>query len=254
MDRDFKGVWIPKEVWLDERLNALDKIILAEIDSLDNTDVGCFASNEHIANFCQCSERKVSEAISKLIKLEYLYVESFNGRTRILRSRLSNYSRQPSKICEAESQKMLPSNINSNNNIDNNLKEKYKKEKLLSILDYWNSKNIIVHKSSNDILETINSALKKETKENIMLAIDHYKEILDSAYFFSYKWSLVDFLKRKTGYKSFLNDGSNWVNYLEWKNNPKPQYNNSKTVEKKELSDFEKNWFKEQDEKFWGKK
>ena len=26
MERDFKGVWIPKEVWLDERLGILDKI------------------------------------------------------------------------------------------------------------------------------------------------------------------------------------------------------------------------------------
>ena len=25
-NRDFKGVWIPKEVWLDTRLNALDKV------------------------------------------------------------------------------------------------------------------------------------------------------------------------------------------------------------------------------------
>jgi hypothetical protein len=41
MERDFKGVWIPKEIWLDERLNALEKIILTEIDSLDATERGC---------------------------------------------------------------------------------------------------------------------------------------------------------------------------------------------------------------------
>ena len=54
MDRDFKGIWIPKEIWLDERLNALDKIILAEINSLDGED-GCYASNQYLAEFCQCS-------------------------------------------------------------------------------------------------------------------------------------------------------------------------------------------------------
>ena len=48
--RDFKGVWFPAEVWLDERLTALDKFILMEIDSLDNDD-GCYASNEHLAKF-----------------------------------------------------------------------------------------------------------------------------------------------------------------------------------------------------------
>ena len=68
-ERDFKGVWIPKTVWLDERLNALDKVILTEIDSLDCGERGCYASNQHIADFCQCSESKVSKAISKLIGL-----------------------------------------------------------------------------------------------------------------------------------------------------------------------------------------
>ena len=66
-ERDFKGVWIPKEVWLDTRLSALDKIIFVEIDSLDSEEKGCFASNKYIAEFCQCSETKVSKSISLLI-------------------------------------------------------------------------------------------------------------------------------------------------------------------------------------------
>ena len=33
MDRDFKGVWIPKEIWLCKELSALDRVIYAEIDS-----------------------------------------------------------------------------------------------------------------------------------------------------------------------------------------------------------------------------
>jgi hypothetical protein len=53
--REFKGVWIPREVWLDRRLNALEKVILIEIDSLDSTERGCYASNKYIAEFCQCS-------------------------------------------------------------------------------------------------------------------------------------------------------------------------------------------------------
>jgi hypothetical protein len=67
--RDFKGVWIDKNVWLDTRLNALDKMILTEIDSLDASDDGCYASNEYLANFCQCSASKVSASISKLVKI-----------------------------------------------------------------------------------------------------------------------------------------------------------------------------------------
>lgn len=121
MERSFKGVWIPSEVYLDGRLNALEKIILAEIDSLDVGEKGCFATNQYIASFCQCSERKVTEAISKLIRFGYIRQENFNGRSRILRSCLANSARQDSKKCEAEE------NIHYNKiNIDIN--NSYKKD------------------------------------------------------------------------------------------------------------------------------
>ncbi len=89
ISRDFKGVWIPKNVWLDTDLNALDKIILVEIDSLDNGDKGCYASNKYLAEFCQCSEVKVSRSISCLIKLGYIYIKSFDGRRREIKSLLA---------------------------------------------------------------------------------------------------------------------------------------------------------------------
>lgn len=128
MNRDFKGVWIPREVYLDNRLNALDKIILVEIDSLDNGEEGCFASNKYLADFCQCSQTKVSNSISKLIKCGYIETVGFDGRTRNLKSRLTKFNNQPYKICEADSQILQHNNID--NNIDNNIiKEKKKKEK-----------------------------------------------------------------------------------------------------------------------------
>ena len=126
-ERDFKGVWIPKIVWLDERLNALDKVILTEIDSLDNGEKGCFASNKHISEFCQCSETKVSTSISKLIKFGYLYVKSFNGRQRILKSRLSNFERQTLKKCKADLQTLKESNTSSNTDINTSIKKKERK-------------------------------------------------------------------------------------------------------------------------------
>lgn len=126
-ERDFKGIWIPKEVWLDARLNALEKIILAEIDSLDNGERGCWASNRHIADFCQCSESKVSTAVSKLIKLGYLRVQKFDGRQRELKSCLSNFKRQDIKICEAATENLQESN--TDNNTRNNTTRKKKERK-----------------------------------------------------------------------------------------------------------------------------
>lgn len=112
--RDFKGVWIPRTVWLDDKLNALDKVILTEIDSLDMGEDGCWASNKYIADFCQCSETKVSTAVSKLIERGYLYVKSFDGRQRVLKSRLSNFERQDFIICNADSQNLKQSNTYNN--------------------------------------------------------------------------------------------------------------------------------------------
>lgn len=127
-NRDFKGVWIPKEVWLDTRLNALDKVILMEIDSLDQGEKGCYASNEHLATFCQCSKTKVSTAISKLIECGYVYIQNFDGRKRELKSRLSNFERQNIKNCNADIQNLKESNTyrNTNNNTNSKLKENNK--------------------------------------------------------------------------------------------------------------------------------
>lgn len=118
MNRDFKGIWIPKEVYLDKRLNALEKIILVEIDSLDNGEDGCYASNEYLAEFCQCSQAKVSTAISKLVKCEYLEVVSFDGRKRKIKSRMTNNKSLPFKKSKADVEKLKHNN--KVNNKDNN--------------------------------------------------------------------------------------------------------------------------------------
>lgn len=127
-ERDFKGVWIPKTVWLDIRLNALEKVILTEIDSLDNGERGCYASNKHIADFCQCSETKVSTAVTKLVKLGYLYIQKFDGRQRELKSRLSNFERQTLKESEADFKEVQESNTSNNTPSNTSNKKKERKQ------------------------------------------------------------------------------------------------------------------------------
>jgi len=123
MERDFKGVWIPKEIWLDDRLTALEKVILIEIDSLDTEDKHCYASNSYLAEFCQCTEVKISNAIRKCINLGYLEVVSFDGRTRILKSRLKESLRQTQTKFKADLNKV------DTNNKDNNTDNKDKKDR-----------------------------------------------------------------------------------------------------------------------------
>lgn len=71
MERDFKGVWIPKEVWLDENLTWMEKLLLVEIDSLDK-EKGCFASNKYFAEFFQLSPSRISELVSQLVSKGYV--------------------------------------------------------------------------------------------------------------------------------------------------------------------------------------
>ena len=97
-----------------------------EIDSLDQGEKGCYASNEHLAEFCQCSKTKVSTAISKLIECGYVYIQNFDGRKRELKSRLSNSERQSIKICNADIQNLKESNTyrnTDNNTVSNNIGE-----------------------------------------------------------------------------------------------------------------------------------
>ena len=122
--RDFKGVWIPKQVFLDERLNAIEKLILAEVDSLDvEGSEGCFASNEYLAKFCQCSVTKVSTSVSKLIKLGYLYVLKNDGRKRYLKSRLSNFESQDFRNSNSGTPNMKQSNNSNKYSVDDTDKD-----------------------------------------------------------------------------------------------------------------------------------
>jgi len=69
--RDFKGIWIPAEIWLDTKMTMQEKFFFVEIDSLDGDD-GCFASNEYFSNFFGISKTRVSIVITSLVEKGYV--------------------------------------------------------------------------------------------------------------------------------------------------------------------------------------
>lgn len=79
--RAFRGIWIPAEIWLDKELPLQAKCLFAEINSLD-TENGCFASNEHLAEFLNVSDRQLRRLLETLRKKNLVQLVSFNGRTR----------------------------------------------------------------------------------------------------------------------------------------------------------------------------
>lgn len=88
ISRDFKGIWIPREIWLNKDLNHLEKCLWAEIDSLDREVEGCTASNKYFCSFFGVKERTLQDSLSRLKKLGLIKQVAFDGRTRTLRSSL----------------------------------------------------------------------------------------------------------------------------------------------------------------------
>jgi len=76
-------------------------------------------------------------------------------------------------------------------------KERYK-EKEREIFNHWNQQNIIVHKKlTDDVRSVIVRTLRSYSVEEVKLAISNYAEIVHGEeYFFNYKWTLKEFLKR----------------------------------------------------------
>lgn len=85
-NRAFNGVWIPKKYWLDENLSPMEVLFMAEIESLDGNN-GCFASNNHFADFFGISAGRVSQIITSLKDKGYLAV-SYNKNGKQVLNRI----------------------------------------------------------------------------------------------------------------------------------------------------------------------
>ena len=73
-----------------------------------------------------------------------------------------------------------------------------KLKETIYIYSVWNEQQIISHNNMTDIIKrAITTALKDHSKDEIVQAIKNYAEILNGdEYYFKYKWTLKDFLKR----------------------------------------------------------
>lgn len=86
-ERQFKGVWIPAEIYLNSELSWTEKILITEIFSFQKSD-GCFASNEYLADFLNVSVKTVANALTHLRQLGLVQVDGY-GKQRILTVSLS---------------------------------------------------------------------------------------------------------------------------------------------------------------------
>lgn len=82
--REFKGVWIPADVWTRDDLSAIDKVLLAEIDSFTGNGSSYHRSIASTAKFLGVSVATAKRSIAKLKQLELIRETGFDGRKRHL--------------------------------------------------------------------------------------------------------------------------------------------------------------------------
>lgn len=81
-ERDFKGIWIPREIWLASELTLLEKIFLVEIDSLDN-EQNCYASNAYFAEFFGISKGRCTQIIKSLEAKGFIQIQLIRDKKAI---------------------------------------------------------------------------------------------------------------------------------------------------------------------------
>ncbi|SHI56124.1 DnaD and phage-associated domain-containing protein [Anaerovibrio lipolyticus DSM 3074] len=82
MDEE-KYLKIPFSILTDENLTLIEKLVLAEIVTLDNKD-GCTASNDYIAKVLGYKKRRVQDAIHRLKNKGYVNLEFVTPVSRII--------------------------------------------------------------------------------------------------------------------------------------------------------------------------
>ena len=171
MNRDFKGVWIPKEIWLDKQLTWMEKIVITEINSLDG-DEGCFASNNYFAKFFNLTPGRISQIISSLIYKKYISAEYIREGKEVIKRvvRILNTSIKNSKEGIKNSKEGYLENAQDNNtyinNTNNNTNKLFEK--------FWNLYDKKIGKSKS---EKLWYKIKPELHDIIFKHIEEYKRV-----------------------------------------------------------------------------
>jgi len=112
MERQFKGVWIPAEIWLDKRLTLVDRALLAEIDSFSGNGKSFHKGNDTIQEEYGISRNTVGRSLKKLETLGFVEI-TFNGRVRNVTTRagsIPKMGKQSPQNGEAASPNDTPTN------------------------------------------------------------------------------------------------------------------------------------------------
>ena len=179
MNRDFRGIWIPKDIWLNKDLSTNEKVLLAEIDSLGGSSDGCFASNQYFADFFDLSKDRISRLVSGLKNKGYITVELIYKEgtcevdKRIIKLNPYSYFYQGVQNHQGgigENTKDITNNYNINNNNKTSKKKTTKEVRH----KYGEFKNILL---SDKDLEKLKTEYGEELVEKYIKKMDEWIEL-----------------------------------------------------------------------------
>lgn len=216
---------------INRKLKVQEKLIYIYLCRCANQGKKAFPSLKTIANKCGIGETAVKEAINILINNNLIIK---NKRFKDLENKISDSnlyellspenaitSRQPTRGGSPPDTGVsrLPTRGGSPSD---NYKELSIKNYINNIYTAWNAEKIIEHKKLTEKIEkAITTSIKDYKEEEIVQAITNYKKILTGTdYYFNYRWTLEEFLKR--GLEKFLNWGVCSSNFKNKTNNFNP--------------------------------
>ena len=200
-EREFKGLWIPKEIWFDTNLTWSEKLLFVEIDSF-NKKGSCFAGNQYFADFFNLSKDRISKLVSSLKNKGYIDISFvYKPNSKQIEKRIINinpeyrlkqlegvvegafgYSYEQLKRIVENYKDINTSNINTNNNtsiILNETKVSEQKNNLDSIINPLNSEKEIketkAQKTIREKREFIEALIKNGASEEYAKEYVNYR-------------------------------------------------------------------------------
>lgn len=181
--RGFRGVWIPKEYWLDPNLKIMEVVFITEIESLDNGK-GCYASNKYFSEFFGISKGRCSQIINNLSDKGYIKIDydregkQVKKRTmKVVRKLTTPYLENYRPYLENDKENNTSSNTSNNDQSDlKKIREQQLKEDFEKLWKLYPRKE-----GKKEAFEAYKRAIKKDTtNKDIQTGIVSYLKYINA--------------------------------------------------------------------------